>query len=105
MNEPESQELPGTAVEPVAPELEQLMQSLAERYLERLQDGELLDRSALVAQLPHLADTLNRRLRLVELMHGSTQNGAAGAGGPAGSEAGPTRFSDLDSSASAGAPQ
>jgi hypothetical protein len=49
---------------------ERRVEEIAEEYLDRLQAGETPDRGAVLADYPDLGDLLDRRLKVVELMHG-----------------------------------
>jgi hypothetical protein len=51
------------------PDVERRVEEIADEYLDRLQAGEAPDRGAVVAAHPDLADLLEGRLALVELMH------------------------------------
>ncbi len=71
--------------EPVFPEREALIESLAEEYLDALQAGAAPDRRAIAAANPAVASALVRRLALVEAMHRLAQSGSGdGDAGPDG---------------------
>ena len=65
---------PATPAERIPPDVEELLDEIAEGYLEQLQAGTSIDREAIVAAHAELVELLDRRLRLIEMIFKARPN-------------------------------
>jgi WD40 repeat protein/predicted Ser/Thr protein kinase/tetratricopeptide (TPR) repeat protein len=69
---------PDRAIDEIPPAIEDAVEEIGEDYLEALRRGDKLGRKSIVDGRPDLAPWLDRRLRLIEWMHGLASSSESG---------------------------
>ncbi len=83
MSETFPPEQPGNSSRPIPEDAEERVEEIADRFLDQLQAGEAVDRSAVVAAHPELAGLLEKRLAFLENLHRAARKHRAGDSGDA----------------------